>query len=390
MTYMNKNKQADKKTLYILFAGRFPGEKAAALFVAKEAEAFAGAGEKVVILASRRFERSGKTAGEYYNIQQNFSVKYLPVIDLFHVPIFKSLAHRIVFVTFSISVFVYLSIKLKKNDVVYSNDTIPMFFASLLTKKTLLAIHDFPQGKSWLYRPLYRRMGALLLVTQSKLAKLSSMGVVHKNAFHEPNAVDLTEFNGVSEKEPARAKLSLPLDKKIVLYTGHLFGWKGVDTLAEAIEKLPEDTLVYFVGGTEKDIQSFTKKYGGIRNIRIIGFRPHAEIPLWQTAADVLVLPNSAHDPVSVSDTSPMKLFEYMASKRPIVASRLPSVTEILSDKNAFLFTADDVSDCAYAITDAFTNKNKQKQAIAAAYEWVLDHTWKKRAQRIIGFIKRL
>ena len=58
--------------------------------------------------------------------------------------------------------------------------------------------------------------------------------------------------------------------------------------------------------------------------------------------ADVLVLPNSAKDKMNLY-TSPIKMFEYMASKRPIVASSLPSIKEILSDQdNAILFNPND------------------------------------------------
>ena len=68
------------------------------------------------------------------------------------------------------------------------------------------------------------------------------------------------------------------------MYTGHLYGWKGVDTLAQAVTKLPRECLVVFVGGTEKDIESFKGKYGNDSRVLIAGHKKHSEIPLWQKA----------------------------------------------------------------------------------------------------------
>src|SRR3989338_7168842 len=84
---------------------------------------------------------------------------------------------------------------------------------------------------------------------------------------------------------------------------------------------------VGFVGGTEKDrakVKVKSEKLKNKDNVKIIEHRPHDEIPFWLRAADILVLPNTAIEDISKYYTSPMKLFEYMASGRPIVPSDLP------------------------------------------------------------------
>ncbi len=204
----------------------------------------------------------------------------------------------------------------------------------------------------------------------------------------EPNAVDIQEFDIAVSRDEAREKLNLPLDKKIVVYTGHLYSWKGVDTLALAAQKLSREYLVVFVGGNSEDVQHFRETYGNISNIVIAGFRPHHEIPLWQKAADVLVLPNTAKEDISKYYTSPMKLFEYAASKRPIVASRIPSITELVDDTRALLVEPDNARELAQNILRVGTDTALGDGRSKIAYTWVLEHTWEKRAERIIDFMK--
>ena len=101
--------------------------------------------------------------------------------------------------------------------------------------------------------------------------------------------------------------------------------------------------------------------------------------------ADLLVLPNSAKDKMSLF-TSPIKLFEYMASKRPIVASSLPSIKEILIDnKNAILFEPDDHIDLAKKINLALSKDCKY--IVNNAYDDVKVYTWDIRAEAIANFI---
>ena len=120
----------------------------------------------------------------------------------------------------------------------------------------------------------------------------------------------------------------------------------------------------------------------------IIGYRSHSEIPYWLKAADVLVLPNSGKEEISKYWTSPIKMFEYMASKRPIMASDLPSIREILNEGNAILVQPDNPQGLAEGIRKVLENKNLAEKISARAFDDVKQHTWAKRAEKILDFIK--
>lgn len=359
--------------IYILFHGRFPSEKAAALFADKSADAFAAQGCRVTLVVPRRRGRGRGLDAAYKTV-------YVPTLDFFGVPILTHAAYRISYAAFSLSAIFWLLRHTKADAFIVSNEALPLLCASFFFRRTLYELHDFPERSLWLYRALFNRVGRILSTNMlKKKALVERWGISPEKIFMERNAVDVERF-APQPKTAARDRLGLLRDGRLVLYTGHLYSWKGVDTLAEACAYMP-DVSVYVVGGTDYDLAQFKKKYGGVPNLHIVGRVPHEEIPLWQAAADVLVLPNTAREDISAQYTSPMKLFEYMASGRPIVASALPSVTELLSANNAFLFDPDNPRALADAVGTALRDGAERA---AHAREDVREHTWEKRAARIL------
>ena len=209
---------------------------------------------------------------------------------------------------------------------------------------------------------------------------------------HKPNAVDPEKFNIDSTKEVARNLLGLPQDQKIILYAGHLFSWKGVDTLLAAHEFLKENEHIYFIGGSEDDIISFRAKLSqsGAKNVSVVGNKLHSEVPLWYKSADVLVLPNTAKEEASKNETSPVKLFEYMASGVPIVASDLPSIRNVVNESMVWFFKPDDAGSLAATIHDALEYKEESQNKSSVAKNDVKQYTWNSRIGDISHFIRKI
>lgn len=375
--------------LFLLFHGRFPSEKAAALFAAKSAESFANQGLSVTLLVPRRKGVTDKDPFDFYSVKENFKIEYLPTIDIFWVKGLSFIAFWISFFVFSASAYFFVMRMSKKEDIIYSNESLPLFLLSYDHKNCFYEMHDFPESKLNFFGKFLSRMKWVLVHNKWKLGEVQKLfpHIAREKFLYEPNAVDTKTFDIKTLKGDARKKLGLSVTAKISVYTGHLYGWKGVDTLALAAQKLPEDFKVIFVGGTDKDVSAFKEKYGKESKISIVGFRSHEEMPLWQKAADVLVLPNTAKEKISAYYTSPMKLYEYMASRRPIVASDIPSIREIVDEKSAFLVNPDDPIALAQTIENAVLVPQIGDNLAEEAYKKVLSHTWDKRAERIVSFM---
>lgn len=376
------------KQMFLIFHGRFPSEKAASLFAGKSAEAFAKEGVDVTLVVPRRLGRIKADPYQYFSLEKNFKIKYLPTIDLFSIPFLKRFAFRVSLIFFSFTTlgFIFGAGKIKYS-IIYSNETLPLMFLSFFSKNCFYEMHDFPEKKKYFYKDLFGRVKGIIVHNRWKMENIKSeFKVPEEKLFYEPNAVDLVDFDIDISKEEAREKLGLPKDKKIVVYTGHLYGWKGTDTLAKA-SKLLNDVLVYFVGGTSEDIDRYQDKYES-HNIVFAGNKKHSEIPLWQKSADLLVIPNSAREPIGKFYTSPMKLFEYMASRVPILASRVPAIEELVDDNSAFFFEPDNEEDLKNKIEIALGENSREHKA-TSAYNKVLEFTWQKRAGRIIKFLNK-
>lgn len=371
-----------KQQLFLVYHGRYPSEKAAALFAAKSAEAFANNGVAVTLIVPRRLDRVRDDSYDYFPVRRNFSTVFLPTIDIYWMPILGRFAHQVSYSAFSAALAVYLLFRARDSWVV-SNEYVPILFASFVSPNTLYELHDFPEGSRWLYARMFRGVRKVLATNAWKAQALEKeFHVPKQKIITEPNAVDLAPYKDGPSRAEARKKLGLSLDISLVVYTGHLYPWKGVDTLIEAAKKLSE-VVVYIVGGSSHDLAKYRAEFGAVENCVFVGHRPHVEMLLWHRAADVLVLPNTAKEELSARYTSPMKLFEYMASGTPIVASDLPSIREITHDGLAYLVAPDSPRALVEGIREAVRGSTMER-AYAAA-DWVTDHSWDKRARRILA-----
>jgi len=360
---------------------RLPTEKAHGIQIMKTCEALADAGVNVELVVPRRKNHIRENPFEYYGVDQSFKVTYLWCLDLVK---WGRFGYWIEMLTFAERTVWHV---LFKKGTFYTRDEFLAFYLKLIGKKVTWEVH---MGQKNFFALLLVWLKVPMVVISDGLKDLYiSLGVNPKNIQVIPDGVDLNLFNKKITRREARDRLGLSESAKIVVYTGSLYPWKGVDILAEAAKILPAETLVVFVGGTEPDVKQFKNKFGGVKNVAIIGHRDHSEIPLWQKAADVLVLPNTAKENISKYYTSPMKLFEYMASRRPIVASNIPSIAEILNDSNAVLVLPDDPQDLARGVEEILKNKNDSVALADKAYQDVLQHTWEQRAGRILQFISK-
>ncbi len=360
---------------------RIPTERAHGLQIMKMCGQFAKNSDVELILP-RRFNPIKDDPFVYYGVNKNFKIIRLPVLDLVK---FGRFGFWLESLNFSKIAVLYLL--LKKTDIIYGRDELPLFFLSFFKKNIFFEVH---QGRINLaVKRLLKNAEGIITISGGLKDFYIKHGASEEKIITAPDAVDFDIFNISVSKEESRRRLNLPPDKKIILYSGHLYDWKGANILAEAAKNLDKDILTVFIGGADEDIIDFKKSFASFENILIKGHQPYREIPLWLKAADVLVLPNSAKYEISRSFTSPMKLFEYMASGTPIIASDLPSIREILIDSDSLFFKPDDVRDLADKIKYAFANYDEMRSKAVSAKQKAAGFTWSKRAENIISFISQ-
>ena len=131
----------------------------------------------------------------------------------------------------------------------------------------------------------------------------------------------------------------------------------------------------------------------GLENVILTGFVYNAELPRYQAACDVLLMPYQGRVAASSGGDisrylSPMKMFEYLACGRAILSSDLPVLQEILNESNAMLLPAADV-DSWVTVLQILQTEPKTRAALAAeARQTAEQHTWTARARLILDGLK--
>jgi glycosyltransferase involved in cell wall biosynthesis len=214
----------------------------------------------------------------------------------------------------------------------------------------------------------------------------------HVLATHQGVDLDLFENARVSKGE-ARARLGLPEDKTLVVYTGKVYrGYEEVEYILQAARMLePRDEMHFvIVGGRPDHVARFRERAIAERrsNVTFAGFVAPADVQTWQLAADVLVLYYPSGFELN-RYRSPGKLFEYMASERPIVAVDLPVLREILEDDAACFVEPDDPERLARAISGLLDDERRAVAMATHARRRVEQFTWEARARLVLEFIGR-
>lgn len=371
---------------------RFPSEKTMTPLILRTCEGFAKLGCDVELWVPRRHNPDASDGDllERYGIKERFVVRRIPALDLMR---FTGVFGFILMVaSFNLCAAVLLWRRRKeKGAVLYAHDMRDLLLPAFLGMPMFAEIHDFYESSfPPLNRFVLKRLSGLIVTNTLKMEKIRRRyGVPPRRMLHQQNAVDADMFSLSLSKAEARSKLALPADRRIALYTGHLFGWKGVHTLAEAAAHLPHEVWIYFVGGTPEDRAALKAHVARLRlpRIEFVPHQPHGAMPLYLRAADVLVLPNTAKEEASRVETSPVKLFEYLASGTPVVASDLPSIRDVVSEREVFFAAPDDARSFAGTIAAVLDNPGAAAKLAGAGLAIAKRNSWEARARAIMDFI---
>lgn len=363
---------------------RIPSEKANSINIVKMCSALASLGVEVTLVIPKRKNPQAGDVFAYYNVPRNFQIEFVPAPETLHLGKYGFLWNQCIF-----SLKIFFNTQWNKKDwVIFTRDIYTSLFLSWRGYRVFHDLHGFPESSHWFWKYVLKRMDGIICTNEWKMKQcmekywiaLDKM-MVARNGFDPKMFIDEAKNLGLG-------------DNPIALYTGHFYDWKGAHVLAEAAQFMPEVTAV-LLGGSEAEVMSFTKKYRMWHNVVIRPHRPQREVARFLAAADVLVLPNSRQSAnprlrvYSQFDTSPIKMFEYMASGKPIVAADLPSIREVLSEDTAVFFAADDPKSLANKIQFVLNHPEKVQPLVQLAREKVQEFTWEKRAKLVIDFIQK-
>ncbi len=398
------------KLLYIANI-RLPTEKAHGLQIVQNCEAFADAGVDVTLWAARRINtpelRAVRDVWAHYGVKRNFSLRRLPCLDL--IPLVPDRVDRLAQLLFLIQLWTFTLAALigglfTTADVIYSRDEFVLFALSLIKPKHRLAYeaHTLAQGRGSraMQRRVVRRVGHVFALTR-KLADdlgetcFASLGADAQRIHVAHDGIRGERFAHVPDQAEARRQIGWPLDAFIVGYVGRLQTMamdKGVGVLVEALAQVQNCSLA-LVGGPDAKAEEFRRRWLelGQDEARFLyaGQVAPDRVPLYLSAFDVCAMPFPWTTHFAYY-ASPIKLFEYMASHRALVASNLPSIAEVVTDgDSALLVPSSDVDAFAAAIRRLRDDSALRQGLAVNAYALVMErYTWEARARTILKALR--
>jgi len=369
---------------------RIPSRKAHPYQIVQMCAGFADVGDDVELVVPDRRHGRGTVDGpadEYFDTPITFEITKLPCIDflwtldrlpaVFGLPVFYLQA-----VTFNL-VALWHSLRGEPADLVYTRSLLFAVLCSIfLPERTVVELHRVP-SRDWVTRLVGKRLDRLHgVVTISEGLRSEWATVTRTPIVVEPDGVRLGRFDREIDRTAVRHDLSTDEGDFVACYAGSLKQWKGVDTLVRA-GTICEESTVWIVGGTEDQLSWLRDTVGTIPdNVRLVGHVPPAQVPDYLGASDCLVVPNAADSDISARYTSPLKLFEYMAAQRPIAASDLPSIREILDEECAYFFDPDEPKTLATCLQTIRESADATERATEARRR-VEQYSWSARAERL-------
>lgn len=248
-------------------------------------------------------------------------------------------------------------------------------------------LHDLPDELDYLRHV----RGALTNSETLRQDVLKKSNVIRSDRIRTArNGVTLNGVNGHEDRTALRKSLGLPIDCKLIVYTGRLRAAKGVDVLIEAFTRLKhrDNVRLLLLGKLYDDLRKKLPDPQHLSGIEFLDFVPPGEVHKYQRCADILVLPSTralSYDRY----TMPLKMFEYMAAGRPVIASRLEGICEVIQHRqNGLLVEPSDAEQLAEAMRELLDNPEMAESLASKAREDVLQYTWEARAKNVVQFIQ--
>jgi glycosyltransferase involved in cell wall biosynthesis len=375
---------------------RFPTEKAHGNQVAQVCAGLAALGHKVTLVAPTVRNTITEDAYGYYGVPRGFRILYPGTFD--------ALGSKLVPgpLSFAVSMWSYRRVlqsflMQQPADLLYVRS--PSLLPPLLASGTpvMLELHTLP---NFFHRRFVRqcnRCFRVICLTSPMRDALVRWGVDPVRISVEGDAVDLERFADLPSQSEAKGKWGLPKDVPVIGYIGSL-------VTRNTLEKGVRELLGALAILTKRDVKTFGFVVGGPASWRRI-YESHARElglgpddiqfqdrvqPLLVSSAiaacDVCVYPAPrSSDPFFYRDTSPLKLFEYLASGRPTVCANLPPVRDVVDDTVVRLCQPGDPSAFADGIAWVLEHPEEARTMADKGKELVKNHTWTERMRRIVG-----
>lgn len=372
---------------------RFPTEKAHGKQIAEVCSALGDIGHKVTLVCPRVRNNILASPHDYYNLPENFEVRYLHHIDgsvQWWIPGILRFAVTMFFYRRALRNFLLHH----ESDALYVRSVQLVSLLPKMQVPVIAELHTIPRRNLQKLVKALNQCTRIVCLTKPMQQELVALGVEEERTVVEGDGVLLSRFEKIETAESVREQLHVPKGRIMIGYVGSLVTRntieKGVGELVGALALLKEQgkqVTGVIVGGPPnwkvKYIQQARSLGLTDEDVVFIDRVPPKDVPSILCASDVLVFPAPASDhPYFLRDTSPLKLFEYLASGKPIVCADIPPVRDAVDEQSVQFVQPGDVPGIAQAVESAAAENSDTRAA--KRKELATWYSWQNRMKRIL------
>lgn len=382
--------------------GRFPTEKAHGFQIAQVCDAMMTLGHEVTVLKPEIANAITDSPKVYYNLRNKLNVEefeskawYLKITPGF-------LRFAASMIPYGRKVVEYITEHPKHfdpYDLIYLRSPLLLKAALSTDIPVIIELHSVPRFLRY-FKKLLNRCDRIVCLTSLMRKELVGSGADGNRVCVEADAVDLQKYDELPPYEELRSRahqaFNIPLYKTVIGYVGSLVTReileKGVRELVQAaaiLKKQDRPIFLWVIGGPDRLVNEYRDIARSLglteHDFQFAGFKSAHFVPDIIAACDVCVYPVPKTDhPYFLRDTSPLKLFEYLAAARPIVCADLPTVRDVVDEKSVRFFRPGDPSGLAEAIDDVMRHPEEASRRAEEGRRIVKEHSWEKRMSRIL------
>jgi glycosyltransferase involved in cell wall biosynthesis len=230
-----------------------------------------------------------------------------------------------------------------------------------------------------------RAADRVVVVSRALCESLVDSGIPREKIVVNPNGVDPRQFRPEVDRDRIRARFGFDSDV-VVGFSGTFGLWHGIPTLAAAIPRVLErEPNARFLLLGEGPLATLVDHFGD--RVTRTGLVPHSDMPAYLAACDILLSPHGLQADGGEFFGSPTKLYEYMAAGRPIVASAVGQIADVLEhERTALLVAPDNTEALCNAVQRLIDDPCLRSRLGLAAREQVMaHHTWQQNAERLLA-----
>jgi len=263
----------------------------------------------------------------------------------------------------------YLSMKLSKKH------GIPFIFHMTDAQHTIIPFKPLQPVGRIIEKKILRNADKVVVINEKLREYAISMGADPEKTCVVRAGVDLERYNPEINGKEIREKYGIKDDDIVLFFMGWLYHFSGLKEVAIELSKIKDNTIKLLIvgdGDAFKDLQRIKERYNMEDKIILAGKQPYDNIPKFIASSDICLLP--AYKNEVMKNIVPIKMYEYMAMRKPVIATSLPGIMKEFGKDNGVIYV-DRPEDVLEKAVELIENGDIEKEGVKAR-KFVEKYSW--------------